>query len=1167
MQLRRILAALSTLAIAGTSAFVGPAATPAAADTFPMSPSDPTYAASWINSAARDGISSQDIDVSLSAPTQAIASLGSTISLQVTLHNTSQATIGGLQFRVAASTSLVDTATSRLRLADGETTFGRLLTAGNISASDGRLGPDDSITLTLRVGVGTSVADDPDPATVETIAAPFPTAAVGTYGILFSVQGAVVDGTSTTADAHTTGGGSSRFLLPVDTAGAANASSTSANGASSAGGTAGTGTTDGTTPRTPLSFVWPLTATVNTVPGETGDAPNPSRLILTNDSLATELSAGGRLYSLLHTYADATTATPALRTASCVAIDPDLLSTVYRMTSGYSIGSSRPSAASAPTRLRDSWTITQDNNLTEGTGADAARQWLDDLTTVAQQGCVVALPASNTDLDALARTRDPWLAITALALGNATIARILNTVPLTNVVIPGSGYLTTASLPLLANAFTDATLPGAIISTDSQAGSASTTSASGGSDGSSADSAESAGATSPSSGDANASAGAGTADGDSAAAEGGASASQGAADGSSQGASSSGSGSSSGNGTSSSATTYADIVESLSSMSLEEIFEAAAKVHVTAMQAASEAGSAASSASSTSAAGSGSSSSDSNSQSNAGAGSNSADSNSASNTANPGVGSSTSDNAGSSAASGSSTATGSSSSAAGGSSSATGNVLSPVDWPSATGRVTALVAESALSTSNGAVATSENADLSNAAAAWNSRRVDLGSNVTGVGFNADLAATLAATGTTPEVAAYAAPITRYNEALDSSAARMQDAIAVMWQAATTGNLLLVMPPAQWTATNDEATSFLNAIASLLTTHASATPLTAVVGAVTRTVAADASASSTSQSSTAAQSSDTDGSASASEGSDGSGSDGASSENSAQDTSAGSSDSSSSEATGANSAASGSSGSNGSNGSSGTGSSSGSATTTRTVASASQDKPAVTATIENPYTDTGVISDVAVNKAAQQAATVTRLTLTMRNDARIALHRAQFTEPLRADILRALTANARRSRQAFDQLTTSSDTILSGNSATLHDLATAVTLIPPGNVFTRMSSSSPILIAARNGLPLPVSAYVEWTTPDGSSEVDTNASIIPARGSLTLQLNDAVPDQSGQLTLSLWLVSADKQVVSEPVTLTIRSAPGMSWEGIAIVVGVLLVIAATGIIARERRRNM
>ena len=56
-----------------------------------------------------------------------------------------------------------------------------------------------------------------------------------------------------------------------------------------------------------MTMLWPLSAKIDIIAGETGAAPGSAHLILKNENLAAELAQGGRLYQLLDAYVQATT--------------------------------------------------------------------------------------------------------------------------------------------------------------------------------------------------------------------------------------------------------------------------------------------------------------------------------------------------------------------------------------------------------------------------------------------------------------------------------------------------------------------------------------------------------------------------------------------------------------------------------------------------------------------------------------------------------------------------------------------------------------------------------------------------------------------------------------------------------------------------------------------
>lgn len=192
----------------------------------------------------------------------------------------------------------------------------------------------------------------------------------------------------------------------------------------------------------PLSLIYPISAEVPVLPGETGDAPQEAPLILERE-VAEELAEGGRIASLLDAYAEATRSNRALHEASCLALDPQLVSALDRMSRGYSVAQERPSIVSKKRRMRDSW-LADDHKieLSPGEGAEEAEKLLEKMSQLAQEGCVLSLPWANADINALAATRNEWLIREGLARGNEVLSQVLGARPLDNVIVSPSGYVT-----------------------------------------------------------------------------------------------------------------------------------------------------------------------------------------------------------------------------------------------------------------------------------------------------------------------------------------------------------------------------------------------------------------------------------------------------------------------------------------------------------------------------------------------------------------------------------------------------------------------------------------------------------------------------------------------------------------------------------------------------
>ncbi|MEO9222739.1 MAG: DUF6049 family protein [Mycobacteriaceae bacterium] len=242
---------------------------------------------------------------------------------------------------------------------------------------------------------------------------------VGVYPMLVNVNGEPDFGGRARLDvAH--------FLLPVlslpPDPGAANPPGASTPAAPPKQGPATTG----------ITVLWPLADRPRLRPSAIGAPP-----LLSDDDLARSFAAGGRLDGLLQAVEQRTTGsadpTGALGNSLCLGVDPDLLVTAEDMTRGYQV-------------------LGANGQTTPGTGGPAANAWLQRLKAVAKQRCVLAMPWSQADLNALSRSSLPDLVSQAVASGRDVVAKSLGLPAVTNVVWPDGGFLTertAAGLPRL----------------------------------------------------------------------------------------------------------------------------------------------------------------------------------------------------------------------------------------------------------------------------------------------------------------------------------------------------------------------------------------------------------------------------------------------------------------------------------------------------------------------------------------------------------------------------------------------------------------------------------------------------------------------------------------------------------------------------------------------
>ncbi|MFY9917015.1 MAG: DUF6049 family protein [Mycobacterium sp.] len=207
-----------------------------------------------------------------------------------------------------------------------------------------------------------------------------------------------------------------------------------------------------------LTVVWPLGDRPRLAPGAPGGT-TPVRLI--DDDLATSLASGGRLDVLLSAadFATSQSVDPGgqVRSALCLAVDPDLLVTVNAMTGGYVVNDGPDMGPATPTH--------------PGTGQDAAVNWLNRLKTLAQRMCVAPANYAQADLDALQRVGDPGLSSIATNGAGDIVDQILGIASTRGATLLGDGPLTGAAVQLLsAQGPTVAVAAANLTADDSQSG-------------------------------------------------------------------------------------------------------------------------------------------------------------------------------------------------------------------------------------------------------------------------------------------------------------------------------------------------------------------------------------------------------------------------------------------------------------------------------------------------------------------------------------------------------------------------------------------------------------------------------------------------------------------------------------------------------------------------
>ena len=958
-----IILGLTALTTATATTLCSTSTIPTAhADALPNFPTNPIAKARWVNPNLRPGEEASNYKIEILRVSQHIK-LGEELKVTLKVVNNSPESIAGFKIVPAHADAPKDLATARIVLSQEPGAYP--YQAKTISRDD-IIAPGHSVDIDVIIPTAPGATGG------------FNISEADFYPVLFALRSLENDALLYTQ----------RFLLNVsagNTTGSGAATGTSRQGNSGNSGTNTSGQNTDTTSKTSsqlspgVTIVYPLTATVDSVGGETGEAPNHPPLILESEQLAEQLRSGGRLDTLLKDYSTYTKASESLATATCLAIDPQLVSVVERMAGGYTIAHDRPSTVSQKRRLRDSWgTDDEPESGTPGTGADAAGRWLTELRKTAQHAkCTIALPWGNTDLNSVAATGNDWLMREAVQTGPGIIATILGITPETNIVLPGAGYVTTQAAGNLG---------------------------------------------------------------------------------------------------------WADLAPYRSRDEYPNISDEWQK-----------------------------------------------DS-------------------------------------------------KQVGAPIPTAPVDVLVADN---TVWGIPKVDRFGVLDTAGMTKNATNSNIGGGIRAVTYLGSLAASLAEATDTATTVGYSNYNARFNYDLDSLPARRATATSALQMSVMKANnegsasdsrggaqgdspipgaisgasspqpLLVQLPSAM-----SNTAQWLDALVKMFESNA-ATPmkLSDYVSPSLQQVEQLASmAAATSAATSAAADAATETATDADEQQR--------ITQSAQTVQSGRSarlagsvrpvssvDSQRTQrapapttaATGAASAA----------------------------TTAEQPQPNSTP-FGAPHEDPGVISDSEIFRATSLLESIDNLTQLVIRDPTIALTPYGFTEPLRQDILRALSRDRRRAMATYDTNVREVQRLLDNEDIVLKELRSSVALIPPGNVYTRISESSPLLIVARNGLPLPVDTRIHYWGPTGAKINMPETIFIPAKGSITVQMTASLPTDTAwdeRTDLNLWLATNSGSRFSDEITIGVRTRSGVlgTSGGLASLTVIVLSIALLGRLTLRRRK--
>ncbi|WP_433626013.1 DUF6049 family protein [Nocardia sp. CA-120079] len=167
---------------------------------------------------------------------------------------------------------------------------------------------------------------------------------------------------------------------------------------------------------------------------------------------------------------------------------------------------------------------------------------------------------------------------------------------------------------------------------------------------------------------------------------------------------------------------------------------------------------------------------------------------------------------------------------------------------------------------------------------------------------------------------------------------------------------------------------------------------------------------------------------------------------------------------------------------------------------------------------------------------------------------QYLTPLRDGLLRVLTLSDRRSGDSA-QPDTYAQRRLDQTTRTLDRLYGSVTVLPPGGVYTLASEQSPLLLVARNDLPVAIRVRFRIEAPTETKITDPGEETLPPTGSRSFQIPTEVTD-SRNLVIPISLTTSDGVPLGNPTSVSVRSnAYGQTLAIITACAGILLFLLA------------
>ncbi|MFZ2527454.1 MAG: glycoprotein [Rhodococcus sp. (in: high G+C Gram-positive bacteria)] len=209
------------------------------------------------------------------------------------------------------------------------------------------------------------------------------------------------------------------------------------------------------------------------------------------------------------------------------------------------------------------------------------------------------------------------------------------------------------------------------------------------------------------------------------------------------------------------------------------------------------------------------------------------------------------------------------------------------------------------------------------------------------------------------------------------------------------------------------------------------------------------------------------------------------------------------------------------------------------------------------------SNVVVGHVVEQAPRLDALQLALIEDPQAQLTPQKFLAPLREDMLRSMSLAGRRGSDAA-----SAEHAAYTRSTAVREAVDrmfgGVTVLSPGGFYTLTSEQSPLVLVARNDLPVGITVQLHVDAPQEMEITDIGPTQLPPRGSRTLTVPAQISD-SRKLGVEFALTTESDLPLGTPTSVTVRS--NAYGQVLAIVTGcagaLLLFLAGRRLLHRFR----